>query len=128
MNDYDGSNASQWLEQAESSLVRARRIRAILDERIARFGLSEPELALLWACIASPPGGQGQRELASFLTVSTAHISVLVERLSRAGILQGRVAEDDRRRKIWEPTPTGRSLWRIVAESFNDLEQQRGAA
>lgn len=128
MNEYDGRIASQWLERAESVLVRARKIRAILDKRIARFGLSEPELALLWACIASTHGGRGQSELADFLTISTAQVSVLVERLSNAGVLQGHVDPNDRRRKIWETTPAGRALWGTISESFNDFDQHRGAA
>ncbi len=128
MNDSDGKIAPEWLDRAESILAHARKIRAILDKRIAAFGLSEPELALLWACIASPPEGRGQRELADFLAVSTAQISLMVERLSRAGILQGRVAEDDRRRRIWQPTAAGRELWTSIVQSFKDLDQYRGAA
>lgn len=128
MNDFDGKIASNWLERAESVLVQARKIRAILDERTARFGLGEPELALLWACVDSPPGGRGQRELADCLAVSAAQVSVLVERLSNAGVLQGHVDPNDRRRKIWETTPAGRAIWGAIAESFNDLDQHRGAA
>ncbi len=100
----------------------------MLQERTAGKGLSEPELALLWACAASPPGGRGQRELAEFLAVSPAQISVLVERLDRAGLLQGRLAPGDRRRRLWEPTAAGTALWRSLAESFDDLELHRGAA
>ena len=128
VNDRQGIIDFKWLERAEMVLVQARRLRAMLQERAAKEGLGEPELALLWACVASPPGGRGQRELAEFLAVSTAQISVLVERLDRAGLLQDRLVPGDRRRRLWEPTAAGVALWRSIAESFNDLEPHREAA
>jgi len=128
VNERQNTIGRSWLERAERVLVQARRIRALLDGRIAARGLSEPELALLWACIASPPGGRGQSDLAEDLAVSPAKVSVLVERLARAGLLQGRVAREDRRCRLWEPTSAGTTLWQAIAEGFNDLEQRRGAA
>ncbi|MBN1394106.1 MAG: MarR family transcriptional regulator [Pirellulales bacterium] len=117
-----------WLSRAEMLLVQARRIRAALEERIADWGLSEPELALLWACAASPPGGTSQRQLAEALAVSPAQISALVERLAQMELLQVRAAPGDRRRRLWEPTAAGMELWRAVSDSFDNIEPHRGAA
>ena len=79
-----------------------RRLRGHLEEQARRHGLSEPELALLWACSKAPPGGRSQCELAERLAVSSAHISGLVERMCRVGLLQVRAVEGDRRRHLWE--------------------------
>lgn len=128
MNECQDQTDAFWLERAELALVKARQLRATLERRIAGRGLSEPELALLWACASAPPGGSSQRELAEQLAVSPAQISGLVERLAQLGWLRGRPAPADRRRRLWEPTAAGAALWRSIVDSLNDVEPQRGAA
>ena len=121
-------NAARWLERGEQILVNARRIRLFLEVQTKRHGLSEPELAVLWACDGSPTGGLGQNELAEKLAVSPAHVSAMVERLGRAKLLCGRAAADDRRRRLWEPTPAGMILLRFVVDGLTNVVQHRGAA
>ena len=122
----DGTTARKQFGDVAARQLR-KRVRALLERRIAPYGLDEPELAMLWACIASPPGGRGQSDLADFLAVSPAQVSAVVKRLGQAGLLQGRIAAD-RRRRLWEPTPAGADLWRSIAESIEDPVLHRGAA
>jgi DNA-binding MarR family transcriptional regulator len=122
------SDAAHWLERAEQILVYARRMRGLLEGHAERHGLSEAELALLWACTKSPAGGRSQRELAEELAVSPAHVSGLVERLDRAGLLHNRAAEDDRRRHLWELTPLGIVVWQAVLNGLAEAVGRRGAA
>jgi len=121
-------SAATWLEKGEQILVNARRIRLFLEVQAKRHGLSEPELAVLWACDGSPTGGLGQNELAEKLAVSPAHVSAMVERLGKAKLLRGRAAEDDRRRRLWKPTPAGMILLRSVIDSLPNVVQHLGAA
>ena len=117
--------AVPWIEFAEQVLVCARRVRARLAAAASRQGLSEPEVELLWACAKSPPSGRSQNELAGDLAVSPAHISSVVERLRRAGLLQCAVAEGDRRLRLWRLTPAGQSVWQMLSD---DLPCQGEAA
>jgi DNA-binding MarR family transcriptional regulator len=103
-------------------------MQGLLEEQTRRYGLSEPELALLWACRKAPPGGRGQRELAEELAVSPAHVSGLVERLRRAGLLRARTAEEDRRRRLWQLTPAGIATWHAILNGLAEAVQHRGAA
>lgn len=128
MDACQGMDAVEWIEQAERILVCARQLRGLLEEQARRHGLSEPELALLWACSKAPPGGRSQCELAQRLAVSSAHISGLVERMCRVGLLQGRAVEGDRRRHMWELAPAGLVVWQAVLDGLMESVEQRGAA
>ncbi len=122
------TDATQWIDRAERILVAARRMRGLLEEQAVRHGLSEAELAVLWACSKAPPGGRAQHELAEELAISAAHVSGLVERLRRVGMLQGRSADEDRRRHLWELTPAGAATWQAVLSGLTESVEQRGAA
>ena len=128
MDAFQRTNAVQWIEQAQRVLVCARRLRGRLEEQARLHGLSEPELALLWACTKAPPGGRSQCELAEALAVSSAHVSGLVERMCRVGLLRGRAIEEDRRRHLWELTPAGVAVWQAVLNGLTEIIEQRGAA
>jgi DNA-binding MarR family transcriptional regulator len=121
-------DTAEWLTNAERMLISARHLRGLLEELAERWGLSEPELALLWACTRVPAGGLSQSALAEQLAVSPAHISGLVERLSRLGLLRGRRADGDRRRHLCELTPAGVAAWQAVLRGLSDADQCRGAA
>lgn len=75
---------------------------------------------MLWACRRTPPGGLPQQELAAAMAVSAAQVSVLVEQLRRQGLLQGRRAQNDRRRQLWRLTPAGRARLQDVLADLSD--------
>jgi len=122
------SDVAEWIERAEWMLVESRRVRKLLEAYAARHGLSEPELAVLWSCTKSPPGGRPQCELAEELALSPAHISGLIERLHQAGFLQSMADGDDRRRRVWELAPAGAEKWRTLTCDSPVSESHRGAA
>jgi DNA-binding MarR family transcriptional regulator len=128
MDALPGADGPQWIERAEQILVHARRLRELLEEQAGRHGLSEPELALLWACAKSPPGGRSQCELAEELAVSSAQVSGLVERMCRVGLLRARAVEEDRRRHLWELAPAGVVVWQAVLNGLTEAVEHRGAA
>ena len=110
--------AAGWLHLA-GKLNRCSRL---LGERIAqeaeRQGISEPQFALLWSCLASPAEGVSQSELADVLLVSPAHVSGLVEQLRRRGLLEGRRSTKDRRKQIWQLTPQGRATMEALVSTL----------
>jgi DNA-binding MarR family transcriptional regulator len=128
MDAFQPTDAAQWIDSAERISVCARRLRGLLEEQARRHGLREPELALLWACTKSPPGGRSQCELAEELAVSSAQVSGLVERMCCVGLLRARAIEEDRRRHLWELAPAGVVVWQAVLDGLTEAVEQRGAA
>ncbi len=114
-----------WVEFAERVLVCARRVRVRLSALAIRYGLSEAEIEMLWACAKAPPSGRSQNGLASDLVVSPAHVSGVVERLHCAGLLQFSMVEGDRRLRLWQLTPAGQAIWQML---LNDSDQTGEAA
>lgn len=128
MNDSSATSSETWIERSLGAMAIARRLGAQIERQLQAVGLSEPAAALLWVCASAPPQGLDQRELAARLAVSAAQVSVQVERLSRRGLLQCRVAEGDRRRRLWQLTPDGAAIWTSLREISRLPAQQREVA
>jgi DNA-binding MarR family transcriptional regulator len=105
-----------WIEFAERVLICARRIRTRLAAEASRHGLSEPEIEMLWACANATSSGRSQSELAEELAVSPAHVSSVVERLRRVGLLQCSMVQGDRRLRLWRLTPAGQAIWQALLD------------
>jgi DNA-binding MarR family transcriptional regulator len=87
-------------EYCDSNLRMRARIREKMD-------LGEKDMTALRAVIRSHTEGRvlRQRELAALLDISPASVSVLVDRLERAGHVERTVHPDDRRSTAVVPTP-----------------------
>lgn len=82
-----------------------------------RASITEPQFALLWIC-ARIETGVSQTDLAAGLALSAAHVSGLVEQLSRRRLIIGRRAPSDRRRQLWRLTDEGREVVERVAREL----------
>lgn len=101
--------AKRWIELSEQISQCARLLRAEVARQSEPAQLTDAEFSMLWSCAAAPAGGVSQKELAAALAVSPAHVSGLVEQLRGKGLLRGRRAATDRRRRLWQITPQGRA-------------------
>lgn len=108
--------AGWWLELAERLSLCSRQLRQAVAQHGVDPGLSEAELALLWACRLPAARGQSQKELAERLCVSPAHVSGLVEQLREAGLLVSQRDGHDRRRQLWQLTPRGEARLQAVVQ------------
>jgi DNA-binding MarR family transcriptional regulator len=111
-------SVARWIDLAQQIVVCGRILRDGLKRHLGRWELSEPEFSLLWACSAAAGPGMCQNELAGRLAVSPPQVSGLVEQLRRKGLLEGRRADDDRRRQLWQLTPAGQQ---IIDSAITDL-------
>jgi len=116
--------ADRWIELLRQILVCGRMLREAISRRAGRRGLGQREFFLLWVCHQAHSLGIGQNELADAMAVSAAHVSGLVERLRRKGLLRGRRDPSDRRRQLWRMTLAGENTLKAVLEDLADWAQQ----
>jgi len=117
MQQFSGSRSSpepsgtviEWIEAAEKVRLCGRMLHDGLAQHAARWQLTAAEFSLLWACRGAPTTGMSQNELAEALAVSAAHVSGLVEQLRKKGLFVGRRTPADRRRRLWQLTPSGKA-------------------
>jgi DNA-binding MarR family transcriptional regulator len=98
-----------------------RRLRREFDVTLPRFDLM--------AQLDKSPGGMTLGELSRRMMVSNGNVTGLAERLVAQGLLDRRVAPNDRRAQLVSLTPEGRKTFRAmarahenwIAEMFADL-------
>lgn len=99
----------------------AAQLRAGREPALRAAGLGDAEFRLLCQLReAAGTVGVSQIELAREIGISTAQTSTLVEKLRRAGLVEGHRPAHDRRRQVWQLTERGRTV-------LADLEQPLGA-
>jgi len=107
-----------WSEMIEQITICGRSLRRTFGECVARQGISDSQVWLLWACLQAPPQGLSQTQLATLLVLSDAQVSASVEQLRQKGFLEGRRLPPDRRRQLWQLTAAGRST---LEQSLSEL-------
>jgi MarR family 2-MHQ and catechol resistance regulon transcriptional repressor len=112
----DPENASLWSRLDPSSrgaalgLVRAwGGLQRWMEPHFRRYGLSQPQFALLMTLRRSSPEGASLTELARSCFVSNTNVTGLVDRLERDGLVERRLDPDDRRARRVVLTPAGRA-------------------
>jgi DNA-binding MarR family transcriptional regulator len=108
--------AADPLELLELLALCARRARAWQARALADLGLGESQLSVLWACGQAPQAGYSQIELAAALALSQAQVSVVVEALAEAGLMQSHRSPLDRRRQQWRLTERGVQAWQSACQ------------
>lgn len=99
----------------------ARTHRAIAGARLARLGLFPNQEIMLIQLAASD--GLSQKTLAATLDVNHATVAKTVGRMERAGLVERRASEKDRRISLVYLTPAGRALHGAVLDVWRSLEQ-----
>ena len=105
--DVHDERPQQWAELAEMLGRCERTLRDDLSQFSVPLGLTQAQFSLLWACRNAPPEGLSQNELALNLALSPAHVSGQVEQLRSRGWLSGQRRAPDRRKQVWQLTPSG---------------------
>jgi DNA-binding MarR family transcriptional regulator len=117
----DNSDLRRVSVTCRSAADGRRAIRA-LGEWSSRFELSEPEFQILW-CLKSTSGdGCDQTTISRQLACSPAQISATVERMRAEGWITQQNSPGDRRRRLWQLSPTGQKL---LAEMLRAADQLR---
>ncbi len=104
-----------------SIFAMARSHRAIAASGLARLGLFANQEIMLIQLAASD--GLSQKTLAETLRVSHATVAKTVARLERAGLVERRVSDRDRRISLVFLTPAGRALHDEVIAVWQGLER-----
>jgi DNA-binding MarR family transcriptional regulator len=85
-------------------------VRAYLDARMARHGMSQGKFCLLMQLNQNPESGMSPSELADRVAVSRATVTGLVDGLEREGLIRRERSPRDRRSLALRLTPAGRHL------------------
>lgn len=111
--------AAPLLHLAELVATASRALRTGVKASAEAAGVSEPEVPVLRRCCLSPMG-VGQKELGECLTVSSAHLSEILDALARRGLVVSRRLSSDRRRQVWQAAPEGRDAERRLLAALSD--------
>jgi DNA-binding MarR family transcriptional regulator len=104
------------------SAADGRRAIRALGEWSGRFELSEPEFQVLWCLWSACGKGCDQTTIARHMACSPAQVSATVERMRAEGWITQRDAPGDRRRHLWQLSPSGQKL---LAEMLSAADQLR---
>jgi DNA-binding MarR family transcriptional regulator len=91
-------------------VIDGRRAARALADWLRRFELSEPEFQVLWRLRDVSSDGLDQTTLANQLALSPAQVSVTVERLGTQGWIAAHSRPEDRRRRLWQLSASGRAM------------------
>ena len=114
-----------------------KRIRTMLDDTLAEFGLNVGEWAVLGSLLqAGPPYRRSPGQLAKNFDLTSGAMTNRLDRLEAEELIRRLPDPDDRRGVIVELTPKGRDVWeravgaqaakeQFVASSLNAREQKQ---
>jgi MarR family 2-MHQ and catechol resistance regulon transcriptional repressor len=112
----DPDNVSLWsrlspaTRMATVGLVRAWGcLQRWMEPHFRRYGLSQPQFAVLMTLRRSSPDGLTLTELARSIFVTNTNITGLVDRLERDGLVERRRDPEDRRAQLVVLTAQGRA-------------------
>ena len=111
-----------YLDAACDQVVAGKQAARTIAELVCSIRLKEPEFRLLW-CLHRATADLDQRQLAMQLGLSAAQVCALVEKLDQRGFLIRNQAPDDRRRSLWQVSPSGKRLLAEFQQSVEHLAQ-----
>ena len=119
------ADADRLLNFVLAAGAAGRRLRALLEERVRRFDLSEAECLILWLCATQAHhAGSSQQDLAGAVGVSPAQMSSLVERLRKRGLMEMTRSPIDRRRQVWRLLAQGEELLDQIRTSLGAVAEE----
>ncbi len=107
-HEKPASHAWQGFQQAHAAIHRA-----VLRE-LREVGLSAAQLSILRVVAEAGEGGVKLNDISHRLSVTSANVTGLIDRLEEAGHLLRRAHPEDRRVTLAVLTPTGRELFERV--------------
>ena len=129
---FNGGTSAERIERACRAAAAGKLAVRDIGAWLRGDEISEPEFRLLWL-LSRHRRAEGrepldQAEMAERLVVSPAQVSGAVERLRNAGWLERVAAKGDRRRQLWQVTPSGEQLLGRIVDRIASHDAQRGAA
>lgn len=116
-------DAIKWMEETQQFVNQGRMRQQRLKTLVAKHGLSEHEVLILWKCHeAKEP--VAQTDLIRMLHLSAGSISHFVDEMRKDGLLVGSLAANDRRRQRWTITDKGRERF---AEAMQAVQKSLAA-
>jgi DNA-binding MarR family transcriptional regulator len=109
------------VERTCRTVVDGRRAARALAEWLRRFELSEPEFQVLWRLRDVAVEGLDQTTLANQLALSPAQVSATVERLGTRGWIIAHSRPEDRRRRLWQLSASGRTMLQSILSHVDRL-------
>lgn len=101
-------------------LRAAHRLRGLLANHFAEFGLTDVRYAVLQFVNRSAPQGCSQAELATELAQSESSVCTLVERMRHSGLLYRLRSKADRRKRVLMLTEQGRQVLDAVEQCHGE--------
>lgn len=135
VSDSVGEGLAEWMEhlpgvdsRVESASERIRRISRllgrILTDAAARHEITVGDWESLSVLRRSGPSHENsQKELAEKLGVTSGTISMRVDRLTKADLIEPGIAREDGRSRPVKLTERGSQLWRAATEQRTTTEQ-----
>lgn len=100
------------------SVLRRKRTR----EKTANYELHHGQLPLLERIIDNP--GCTQQEVAALLMVTPASVAQSLTRIEKAGLIERKVDQENRRRNRVYATEAGRHAAALYRESFDEVDKE----
>ena len=134
--DSVGEELAAWMAQlpgvdprVEAAAERIRRISRLLGRVLTHTAAGHEMTVGDWESLSvlqrsGPPHELSQKELAKKLGLTSGTMSVRVERLIGAGLVEPAAARDDGRSRPIRLTARGRELWRRATEQRTAYEQR----
>lgn len=86
------------------------------------LGISEVEFSVLE--LLAGPGGRSQKAIAAALGMSAPALTVVLDRMARAGLLERRRFDGDRRVQLVAATAAGSALQRRASQAADRMEAE----
>jgi len=134
--DSVSEELAAWMEQlpgvdprVEAAAERIRRISRLFGRVLTHTAAGHEMSVGDWECLSvlqrsGPPHELSPKELAGKLGVTSGTMSVRIERLLKAGLVEPAAARDDGRSRPVRLTAQGRELWRAATEQRTALERR----
>ena len=104
-------------------LVALLLVQSLLERRsdafFQPFGLTGAQFNIL-NLLATRQGRMDQAAVVDLLLVGKSSISIVLNRMVRAGLLKRKEHPKDRRQVVLELTAKGRALWRKISKTYED--------
>ena len=108
--------------------LTARRFSEEIESACKAEGLTMSHYTVLWVvCLSDARQGVPMRVVADGVLTRAADVTRLVDRLTREGLVERTVSEQDRRVVLVRPTPSGQTVFRRLTAAIKELHRSQWA-
>lgn len=118
---YGGDTDLTWMHTFRNLMKAHNVVAALMEKRMARFGLSLAKSRLLFWLAMRDQEGVLPSELSRFQGIQPNTVTTLVASLREAGLIEQVAHGQDRRKRVIKITQTGRDLIRKFGPGHHDV-------